>query len=56
MKSDMTPAAIADLIEIQVDLAELRDIACTLDPETEKALLMFVDQMEAYARDIDQMS
>lgn len=52
----MTPEAIDELIEIQRQLAELKEIASTLDPETARVLREFIDRTEARARELDKMS
>ena len=51
----MTQTALEELIEIQAELAELRDLARMFPPETENVLQMFADQMETCAREIDKL-
>ena len=51
----MTPTALDELIEIQRELAELRELARVFPPETEKVLQLFADQIETCAREIDKM-
>ncbi|MBB4382929.1 hypothetical protein [Bradyrhizobium sp. SBR1B] len=54
--AEMIQSSLELLVKIQADLTELRQLALELPPATAGIVEMFADQMEAYARLIDQIA